>query len=107
MNLVENAIKYNKDKGQVKVEVDADQQFFVVKVMDTGMGIPKESLDHIYERFYRVEKSRSRQIGGTGLGLAIVRNAILMHRGTIDVDSEVDKGTTFTVKIPLIYTNQK
>ena len=107
MNLVENAIKYNKDKGQVKVEVDADQQFFVVKVMDTGMGIPKESLDHIYERFYRVEKSRSRQIGGTGLGLAIVRNAVLMHRGTIDVDSELEKGTTFTVKIPLIYTNQK
>ena len=101
MNLVENAIKYNRDEGWVKVELDADHQFFYVKVMDSGYGIPAESLDHIYERFYRVDKSRSREIGGTGLGLAIVRNAILMHRGTIDVESTLDEGTTFTVKIPL------
>ncbi len=101
MNLVENAIKYNKDEGWVRVELDADHQFFYVKVEDSGYGIPEESLDHIYERFYRVDKSRSREIGGTGLGLAIARNAVLMHRGSIDVKSVVDEGTTFTVKIPL------
>ncbi|MBP3199877.1 MAG: two-component sensor histidine kinase, partial [Butyrivibrio sp.] len=84
-NLVENAIKYNKDNGFVRVELDADHQYFYVSVIDSGMGIPAESLDHIYERFYRVDKSRSREIGGTGLGLAIARNAVIMHRGTIDV----------------------
>ncbi len=104
MNLVENAIKYNRDEGWVKVELDADHQYFYVKVMDSGFGIPEESLDSIYERFYRVDKSRSREIGGTGLGLSIARNAVLMHRGTIDVQSTVDEGTTFIVKIPLSST---
>ncbi len=102
MNLVENAIKYNKDEGWVKVELDADHQYFYVKVIDSGMGIPEDSIDHIYERFYRVDKSRSREIGGTGLGLSIARNAVLMHRGTIDVESTLGEGTTFTLKIPLI-----
>ncbi|RKM62256.1 sensor histidine kinase [Butyrivibrio sp. CB08] len=101
MNLVENAIKYNKDEGWVRVELDADHQYFYVKVIDSGYGIPEDSLEQIYERFYRVDKSRSREIGGTGLGLAIARNAVLMHRGTIDVKSVVDEGTTFTVKLPL------
>ena len=100
-NLVENAIKYNKDNGFVRVELDADHQYFYVSVIDSGMGIPAESLDHIYERFYRVDKSRSREIGGTGLGLAIARNAVIMHRGTIDVESKLGEGTTFTVRIPL------
>ncbi len=104
MNLVENAIKYNRDEGWVKVELDADHQYFYVKVMDSGAGIPEESLDSIYERFYRVDKSRSREIGGTGLGLSIARNAVLMHRGTINVESKVDEGTTFTVRIPLTST---
>jgi signal transduction histidine kinase len=103
MNLVENAIKYNKDGGWVKVILDADHQFFTVTVSDSGMGIPQESIEHIYERFYRVDKSRSREIGGTGLGLAIARSAVLMHRGSINVESELDKGTTFTVRIPLTY----
>jgi signal transduction histidine kinase len=101
MNLVENAIKYNKDEGWVKVELDADHQYFTVKVMDSGIGIPGDSLDHIYERFYRVDKSHSREIGGTGLGLAITRSAVLMHRGFIEVESVPDTGTTFTVRIPL------
>ena len=100
-NLVENAIKYNKDNGFVRVELDADHQYFYVSVIDSGMGIPAESLDHIYERFYRVDKSRSREIGGTGLGLSIARNAVIMHRGTIDVESKLGEGTTFTVRIPL------
>ncbi len=102
MNLVENAIKYNKDEGWVRVELDADHQYFYVKVIDSGVGIPADSLDHIYERFYRVDKSRSREIGGTGHGLAIARNAVIMHRGTLDVESTVGEGTTFTMKIPLI-----
>lgn len=102
-NLVENAIKYNKEQGRVKVVLDADHQFFTLEIMDSGIGIPEDSLEHIYERFYRVDKSHSREIGGTGLGLAITRNAILMHRGSIKVASVEGKGTTFTVKIPLNY----
>ena len=105
-NLVENAIKYNISGGWVKVILDADHQYFSVEVSDSGIGIPQASLEHIYERFYRVDKSHSREIGGTGLGLAITRNAVLMHRGKISVTSEEGKGTTFTVKIPLTYIAQ-
>lgn len=102
-NLVENAIKYNEEHGYVKVTLDADHRFFTVVVEDNGMGIPEESKEHIFERFYRVDKSHSRKIGGTGLGLSITRGAILMHRGAIRVESEEGKGTTFLVKIPLTY----
>lgn len=102
-NLVENAIKYNVDGGWVKVSLNADHKYFYVTVADSGIGIPKESLDHIFERFYRVDKSHSREIGGTGLGLAIARSAIVMHRGAIKVYSKENEGTTFSVRIPLIY----
>ena len=102
-NLVENAIKYNRENGTVKVVLDADHQAFSVSIEDNGIGIPKESIEHIYERFYRVDKSHSRQIGGTGLGLAITRNAILLHRGTIKAESVENEGTVFTVRIPLSY----
>ena len=102
-NLVENAIKYNEEHGYVKVTLDADHRFFTIVVEDNGMGIPEESKEHIFERFYRVDKSHSRKIGGTGLGLSITRSAILMHRGAIRVESEEEKGTTFLVKIPLTY----
>ncbi len=107
MNLVENAIKYNKDNGFVRVELDADHQYFYLSVVDSGVGIPEESIDHIYERFYRVDKSRSREIGGTGLGLSIARNAVIMHRGSIDVKSTLGEGTTFIVKIPLTSVGAK
>ncbi len=102
-NLVENAIKYNVPGGWVRVILDADHQFFTVEVSDSGIGIPQEELEHIYERFYRVDKSHSRKSGGSGLGLAITRSAILMHRGSIRVISEEEQGTTFIVKIPLIH----
>ena len=102
-NLIENAIKYNVEHGSVKVTLDADHKDFWVIVSDTGIGIPQEDTEHIYERFYRVDKSHSREIGGTGLGLAITRSAVMMHRGTIYLDSELGKGSTFRVKIPLIY----
>ena len=102
-NLIENAIKYNKNDGEgwVHVSLNADHQFFFVKVEDSGMGIPEDALEHIYERFYRVDKSHSREIGGTGLGLAITRSSILMHRGAIKAHSVLGEGTTFDVRIPL------
>lgn len=102
-NLVENAIKYNKKQGFVKVTLDADHQYFTVEVEDSGIGIPESSYEYIFQRFYREDKSHSKEIGGTGLGLAITRNIILMHRGTIAVSSVLEEGTTFTVKIPLTY----
>ena len=102
-NLVENAIKYNQEEGWVHVSLNADHKYFYVKVSDSGMGIPQESIDHIFERFYRVDKSHSREIGGTGLGLAIARNAVIMHRGSVKVHSEEGVGTTFTVRVPLNY----
>ena len=102
-NLVENGIKYNREGGWVHVSVNADHQYCYIKVEDSGIGIPEDSLDHIFERFYRVDKSHSREIGGTGLGLAITRNAILMHRGAIKVHSTEGEGTTFDVRMPLTY----
>ncbi|EOS44771.1 hypothetical protein C810_03015 [Lachnospiraceae bacterium A2] len=102
-NLVENAIKYNKPEGWVHVSLNADHKYFFVRVEDSGIGIPEEALEHIYERFFRADKSHSREIGGTGLGLAITRNAVLMHRGAIKAHSKEGEGTVFTVRIPLMY----
>ncbi len=100
-NLVENAIKYNKEQGKVEVTLDADHQFFTVEVADTGIGIPEDAMEQIYERFYRVDKSHSKEIGGTGLGLAITKSAIQLHRGSIKVESKEGEGSRFTVKMPL------
>lgn len=104
-NLIENGIKYNSMDGDgwVHVSLNADYQYLYLKVEDNGCGIPEEDLDHIFERFYRVDKSHSREIGGTGLGLAITRNSILMHRGAIKAHSELGEGTTFDVRIPLTH----
>lgn len=102
-NLVENGIKYNVDEGWVRVSLDADHKYFYVTVADSGMGIPEESIDRIFERFYRVDKSHSKEIGGTGLGLAITRSSIAMHHGTVKVFSKEGEGTTFSVRIPLSY----
>lgn len=102
-NLVENAIKYNMENGWVHVSLNADHRFFYVKVADSGIGIPKEDQEHVFERFFRVDKSHSKEVGGTGLGLAIARNAVLMHRESIKVYSEANEGTTFTVRVPLLY----
>lgn len=103
-NLVENGIKYNKPEGGwVRVSLNADHKYFYVTVADSGIGIPEEAQNHIFERFYRVDKSHSREIGGTGLGLAITKSAIVMHRGAIKVSSKEKEGTTFSVRIPLVY----
>ncbi|MSS64463.1 HAMP domain-containing protein [Lachnospiraceae bacterium WCA-693-APC-MOT-I] len=102
-NLIENAIKYNYDDGWVRVSLNADHKFFYVKVADSGVGIPEELQESIFERFYRVDKARSRETGGTGLGLSITRSAVLMHRGAIKVYSKEKEGATFTIRIPLNY----
>ena len=106
-NLVENAIKYNVDNGWVRVSLNADHQFFYIKVEDSGIGIPQQDWDHIFERFYRVDKARSRATGGTGLGLAITKNIIVLHHGAIRINSVEGEGTTFTVRIPRTYRRQE
>ena len=100
-NLVENAIKYNVDDGWVRVSLDADHKFFYVTVADSGMGIPEDSIDRIFERFYRVDKSHSREIGGTGLGLAIVKKLVVMMHGTIEIHSKLGEGTGVILDLPL------
>ena len=102
-NLVENAIKYNVDGGWVHVSLDADHQFCYIKVEDNGIGIPEDQQDNVFERFYRVDKARSRETGGTGLGLAITRNIILLHQGIIRLTSKEGEGSSFLVRIPLVY----
>ncbi len=102
-NLVENAIKYNMESGWVRVTLDADHKFFYVKVADSGIGIPEEFQEHVFERFYRVDKARSRETGGTGLGLSITKKIILMHQGALKLQSKEGEGSTFTVRIPLTY----
>lgn len=102
-NLVENAIKYNQESGWVHVTLDADHKFFYVKVIDNGVGIPAEFQAHIFDRFYRVDKARSRETGGTGLGLSITKNIVLLHQGAIKLQSKEGEGAAFTVRIPLNY----
>ena len=105
-NLIENGIKYNKETGWVHVSLNSDHQYCYIKVQDCGIGMPQESIEHIFERFYRVDKSHSREIGGTGLGLAITKSSIVMHRGDIKVHSVEGEGTTFDVRIPLNYIEE-
>ena len=102
-NLIENSIKYNKDGGMVKVSLNADHRYFYVKVEDTGIGIPEDAKKYIFDRFYRVDKARSRETGGTGLGLAIAKSAVMMHRGNIKVSGKEGEGSVFVVRIPLSF----
>ena len=102
-NLIENGIKYNKDEGWVRVTLKSDNKYFYVNVADSGSGIPEDQIEHVFERFYRGDKSHSTEIEGTGLGLAITRSAIVLHRGIIKVTSKVGTGTTFMVRIPLAH----
>ncbi|WP_320168269.1 ATP-binding protein [Mangrovibacterium marinum] len=95
-NLVTNGIKYGRQKGFVRVTFYDMKDHLMVEVMDNGIGIDKGDLPRIFERFYRVDKSRSREQGGTGLGLSIVKHIIEAHKQTINVKSEADEGTTFT-----------
>jgi len=99
-NLCDNAIKYNRPGGSVMICIRQEKSDTVLTVSDTGIGIPEESIGRIFERFYRVDKSRSKEVGGTGLGLSIVKHAVMIHYGKIEVASTVGKGTIFTITIP-------
>jgi two-component system phosphate regulon sensor histidine kinase PhoR len=99
-NLCDNAIRYNKEAGSVTVRLENQPSQAVIVVTDTGIGIPKEHQDRIFERFYRVDKSHSKQTGGTGLGLSIVKHSVQALKGSIDLKSEPGSGTQITVKIP-------
>ncbi len=98
-NLIENAIKYGNEGGKVQIIFESNQKFWKVTVKDNGPGIPANHLDRIFERFYRVEKSRSKDMGGTGLGLAIVKHILAGHRSKISVSSKLEKGTSFSFKL--------
>ncbi|WP_300278256.1 HAMP domain-containing sensor histidine kinase [Peptacetobacter sp.] len=100
LNLVDNAIKYTQENGKVNVDIYEENNKAILKVSDNGIGIPKEDQDRIFERFYRVDKARSREIGGTGLGLAITKHIVINLGGNISVESEMEKGSTFIVSIP-------
>jgi len=100
LNLFDNAVKYT-DKGSVTVRLGAKDGRFLIEVADTGLGIDSSHLPHIFERFYVVDKSRSKKLGGTGLGLSIVKHIVLAHRGTVAVKSRRGEGTTVTILLPL------
>ena len=102
-NLIGNAIKYGADGKRVLVKIHAEDDTVTVSVTNYGYVIPADELPLLFNKFYRVEQSRSTTTGGTGLGLAIARNAVIMHRGSIKVYSSKGEGTTFTVRIPLTY----
>jgi two-component system phosphate regulon sensor histidine kinase PhoR len=100
-NLISNAIKYNNDGGEVEVHLKPHKNHITVEVKDNGKGIPPDDIKRIFERFYRVEKSRSREMGGTGLGLAIVKHILEGHKSKISVSSTVGKGSIFSFELPL------
>jgi len=99
INLIDNAVKYT-EKGEVSVLLKQTDKEVIVEVKDTGIGIPKAHLDRIFERFYVVDKSRSKRIGGTGLGLSIVKHTVLLHNGRIEVKSSPSEGTKFIITFP-------
>jgi PAS domain S-box-containing protein len=106
LNLLDNAIKYSDPGDRVDVEIEEDDSTLTVRIRDTGVGIPKEDLNQLFERFYRVDKDRSRATGGSGLGLAISRQIVEMHGGSISVESEVDVGSVFEVRLPKAFLSR-
>jgi two-component system phosphate regulon sensor histidine kinase PhoR len=99
-NLIDNAVKFTPDRGKITVKAREEDEFIQIDVTDTGIGIEEEHLPRIFERFYRVDKARSREMGGTGLGLAIVKHIVHANRGKVSVKSESGKGSTFSVFLP-------
>jgi len=100
-NLIDNAVKYTPEGGSVTVVLDADHQNAFITVSDTGIGIPEDEINRIFERFYRVDKTRDRETGGTGLGLSITYATVMMHNGSIKVNSKEEEGTSIQMRIPL------
>ena len=105
VNLVDNAIKYNRDGGKVEMKLCKRGLIGLVQVKDTGIGISSDEKERIFERFYRVDKARAKIAGGTGLGLAIVKHIAQAHKGSVTVDSQLEKGSIFSVNIPLAEQN--
>jgi signal transduction histidine kinase len=101
INLIDNAIKYNNPKGKIYVKNYIQNDMVCIEIQDTGIGIPKESRELIFEPFYTVDKTRSRQFGGTGLGLALVRQLLEKQQGSISIVDTKEAGTTFIIKLPL------
>ena len=100
LNILSNSIKYTKEKGNIKIYVGFVYNDAYIKIIDNGMGIPEEDLSRIFERFYRVDKARSRELGGTGLGLSIAKEILNQNGGSIDIKSEVGKGTEVVIRVP-------
>lgn len=100
LNLIDNAVKYNIEGGTVEVKIEELPDSITISVQDTGIGIPKEYQDRIFERFYRVDQSRSRKMGGTGLGLSIVKHIVGLYKGRISLQSQPDKGTLVEITLP-------
>jgi two-component system phosphate regulon sensor histidine kinase PhoR len=105
-NLVDNAVKYSPNDSEVRIDVRNRDGELRLSVGDAGMGIPREELDRIFERFYRVDRARSRRMGGTGLGLAIVKHIALAHGGRINVDSVLGEGSSFTITVPSVVPSE-
>ena len=99
-NLVDNAIKYNRPEGKIQISLEEDDDSIAISVTDTGVGIPKDDLDKVFDRFYRVENINTAGVPGTGLGLSIVKDIVNMHKGAISVKSEINNGSKFTVALP-------
>ena len=102
VNLLDNAVKFNHPGGEVRVEAARVDGRARIVISDTGIGIPAEDLSRIFERFYRVDKARSRQVGGTGLGLSIVKHVVGLMHGTVTAESQLGKGSTFTIVLPAV-----
>ena len=101
VNVVSNSIKYTPEGGVIEIEARREGEQVIIQVKDNGIGIPDEDLDRIFDRFYRVDKARSREMGGTGLGLAIAREIMQAHKGEISLSSTLGKGTTVTLTLPV------
>ncbi|WP_084604134.1 sensor histidine kinase [Sporanaerobacter acetigenes] len=101
INIIDNAIKYTQTGGKVKLKLYNEGKYAIIEIKDNGIGIPEENIQNIFERFYRVDKARSRDTGGTGLGLSIAWQIVSLHQGTIEVESKVGVGSTFYIKLPI------
>ena len=100
-NLIDNGIKYTQSGGKIKINTDSDENFAFITIQDNGVGISRDEQNKIFERFYRIDKTRDRETGGTGLGLSITHSAITMHNGKIELTSEEGLGTTFYITLPI------